>query len=169
MSIASTCLLPSAGTDPSPCQEISYFKWKGCSQANLKTPSKLAVDWLNPSRIQSNSIPTLMLIQDELLLSPSTSYNLVLCLAKNSHEIPVSSLLITTCMTLSAFRLYRIKTSSQLTSSSTMDVMSSPSEQRQLVRKTKTYQKNQIYDPDEIRFNDERSLGERSKHMECSA
>ena len=110
-----------------------------------------------------------MLIQDELLLSPSTSYNVVLCLAKNSHEIPVSSLLITTCMTLSAFRLYRIKTSSQLTSSSTMDVMSSPSEQRQLVRKTKTYQKIQIHDPDEIRFNDKRSLGERSKHMECSA
>ena len=34
----------------------------------------------------------------------------------------------TFCVTLSAFRLYKIKTSPQLTLSSTMDIMTSPSE-----------------------------------------
>ena len=75
----------------------------------------------------------------------------------------------TFCVTLSVFRLYKIKTSSQLTSSSTMDIMSSPSEPRQLVRKKKPYQQIQSYDPDEIRVNEKRSLGEKSKNMDSSA
>merc|ERR1711874_877712 len=60
----------------------------------------------------------------------------------------------TFCVSLSAFRLYTIKTSSHLTSSSTMDIMSSPSEPKQLARTRKPYQKIQSQDPDEIRVAD---------------
>ena len=133
-------------------------------------------------------------------LQPSTSYNVILCVEKNNHNIPVSSLRVTTrpesymkelgikkdytsmtflafilgvactfCISLSGFRLYTIKTSSQLTSSSTMDIMASPSESRQLARKSKPYQKIKSQDPDEVRLAGKRELGEKSKTVESSA
>lgn len=133
-------------------------------------------------------------------LHPSTSYNILLCLQKNRHRIPVSSLRVTThaedymkglgikkdyttltlitfvlgvsctcCVTLSVFRLYKIKQSGRLTSSSTMDILNSTSEPRQLSRKHKPYQKIQSQDPDEIRIVDRERFVQSEKQMESCA
>ena len=75
----------------------------------------------------------------------------------------------TFCVSLSGFRLYTIKTSSHLTSSSTMDIMASPSESRQIARKSKPYQKIKSQDPDEVGVAEKRGLGEKSKNAESSA
>ena len=203
ISIASTFLTLSWNTSQSLSRDLILQVERlspGKEQSSLQSDGGIVKSIQNPVQQYSNlDVGHKMNSYTISDLVPSTSYNVLLCIEKSSHNIPVSSLRVTTrpesymkelgikkdytsmtflafilgvactcCVSLSVFRLYTIKTTSQLTSSSTMDIMSSPSEPRHLARKNKPYQKIQSQDPDEIRMEGKKHQGEKSKNLESS-